>query len=231
MLSNFINYISELNNTSIVIRLSLAVLCGGIIGLERGKKGQAAGFRTHILVCIGSTLVMMTNLYVSDVVGSAVDPTRLGAQVVSGIGFLGAGSIIVTDKNKIRGLTTAAGLWASACMGLAIGVGFYQLAVIGCLFIILVISLLDRIDRKVFKNSVRIQVYIEFGNPKVLRKIIDYCKENEFEIIDTQVIKNKDIEDNLVGAVITMKCNKKQDHAIIVTELGLISGVVNIEEL
>lgn len=231
MLSDFVDYIGEINTLSIVIRLSLAVLCGGIIGLERGKKGQAAGFRTHILVCIGSALVMMTNLYVIDVLDASADPTRLGAQVVSGIGFLGAGSIIVTNKNKIKGLTTAAGLWASACMGLAIGVGFYQLAVIGCIFIVLVISLLDRIDRRVFRNSVRMQIYVEFGSSSILREIIDYCKDNEIEIRDTQVIKNKNIEDNLVGVVITIRCNKKQEHVIITTELGLIPGIVNIEEL
>jgi putative Mg2+ transporter-C (MgtC) family protein len=231
MLSDFVDYIGEINTLSIIIRLSLAVLCGGIIGLERGKKGQAAGFRTHILVCIGSALVMMTNLYVIDVFDASADPTRLGAQVVSGIGFLGAGSIIVTNNNKIKGLTTAAGLWASACMGLAIGVGFYQLAVIGCIFIVVVISVLDRIDRSVFRNSDRMQIYVEFGSSSILREIIDYCKDNEIEIRDTQVIKNKNIEDNLVGAVITIRCNKKQEHVIIITELGLIPGIVNIEEL
>ena len=110
--------------TSIVIRLLAATLCGGLLGMERERKKRPAGLRTYILVCMGAALVIMTNIYITDLYGTG-DPTRLAAQVVSGIGFLGAGTIIVTTRNRVRGLTTAAGLWASACMGIAIGAGFY----------------------------------------------------------------------------------------------------------
>ena len=119
----------EINIVSIIVRLMLATLVGGVLGLERERKNRPAGFRTYMLVCLGAALVMMTNQYVFQVYEMS-DPVRLGAQVISGIGFLGAGTIIVTGQNKIKGITTAAGLWAAACCGLAIGIGFYELAIV-----------------------------------------------------------------------------------------------------
>lgn len=99
----------ELNTITILVRILLAVLIGGLIGMERGMKNHTAGLRTYILVCLGSTMVMMTNQYVTENIGGG-DPTRLGAQVISGIGFLGAGTILVTNRNRVKGLTTAVGL-------------------------------------------------------------------------------------------------------------------------
>ncbi|WP_312446942.1 MgtC/SapB family protein, partial [Lacrimispora sp.] len=106
----------ELNEITITVRICLALIIGGILGMEREVRKQPAGFRTYMLVCMGSAAVMMTNQYISQTFGGS-DPSRLGAQVVSGIGFLGAGTIIVTRNNQVRGLTTAAGLWAAACAG------------------------------------------------------------------------------------------------------------------
>ena len=103
----------------IIIRVVLSLVIGSIIGLERGSKSQPAGIRTHSIVCMAACLIMMTNEFVSYKFGTG-DPTRLGAQVISGVGFLGAGTILITDKKKVTGLTTAAGIWASAGIGLAI---------------------------------------------------------------------------------------------------------------
>lgn len=120
------NYLREVNTASIILRLTLATICAGIIGLERGRKKRPAGLRTHILVCIGATLIMITGQYMRDILHIQDDVSRMGAQVISGIGFLGAGTIIVVGRNEVKGLTTAAGLWACACMGLAIGIGFMK---------------------------------------------------------------------------------------------------------
>ena len=125
------DWLDDVSNIwTILIRLILAVIFGGIIGLERASKRHAAGFRTYILVCLGATLAMITNQFICEKSGQG-DYARLGAQVISGIGFLGAGTILVTSKNQIKGLTTAAGLWACACMGLSIGIGYYTLAIGG----------------------------------------------------------------------------------------------------
>lgn len=107
----------ELNFFSIIFRVFLSLIFGGVIGLERSRKKRPAGFRTYMLVCLSSALVMMTNQFIFSNFGGS-DPARLGGQVISGIGFLGAGTIIVTSRSQVRGLTTAAGLWASACLGL-----------------------------------------------------------------------------------------------------------------
>lgn len=231
LFNNFMESISELNSLSITIRLLMAVICGGLIGIERGRKGQAAGARTHMLVCIGSALVMMTNIYIVQVYSPSSDPTRIGAQVVSGIGFLGAGTILITSKNQVRGLTTAAGLWASACMGLAIGVGFYELAIIGNIFIFIVISALNNLDRKIYGVSKRVEMYVEFEDSQVLRRLLVYAKEKELKILDIHVIKNKAIDNIRTGAIFTLRSNEKRDHALIIADLSEIEGLLFIEEI
>ena len=114
--------IREVTYGAIAVRIAVAVVLGGIIGLERGLKNRPAGLRTYMLVCVGACLIMVTNQYIYQVFGTG-DPVRMGAQVVSGIGFLGAGTIVVTKRNQIKGLTTAAGLWAAAAVGLSVGIG------------------------------------------------------------------------------------------------------------
>ncbi|MBR2673869.1 MAG: MgtC/SapB family protein [Mogibacterium sp.] len=127
---DYLPFLADPNILSIFIRAILAILCAGLIGYDRNTRGADAGIRTHILVCLGAMIAMSTGQFAVLYFDSG-DITRIGAQVVSGIGFLGAGSIIITRSNHISGLTTAAGLWASACIGLAIGVGFYEGALIG----------------------------------------------------------------------------------------------------
>jgi len=135
-----------LNPLSVVLRVLLAVLFGGLIGSDRGRHGRAAGLRTHILVCLGAAMTTMIGIYVASDLGFANDPMRTGAQVVSGIGFLGAGTIMVRNRSHVTGLTTAAGLWTTACIGLAIGVGFYWAALVAFLAVMVTISVLSRVE-------------------------------------------------------------------------------------
>ncbi|MBQ9863557.1 MAG: MgtC/SapB family protein, partial [Lachnospiraceae bacterium] len=137
--------IHEVTHLAIVVRILVSVVLGGIIGLERGLKNRPAGLRTYMLVCVGSCLIMLTNQYIYQMYNVG-DPVRMGAQVVSGIGFLGAGTIVVTRRNQIKGLTTAAGLWASAAVGLAVGIGLYEAAILGGAAIFLVLSIIHRWD-------------------------------------------------------------------------------------
>ena len=137
----FFDPIRGVSMTALVIKILLSVFFGGLIGLERGQKHRAAGSRTYMIVCLGAAMTMILSQYenkllitvwkdISEAVGIKTDVSRFGAQVINGIGFLGAGTIILTGRQEIKGLTTAAGLWASACMGLAIGSGFYECAVL-----------------------------------------------------------------------------------------------------
>lgn len=160
MIAEHFPVLMDLNWISLIVRTALALFCGGVVGYERDRYGMPAGLRTHMLVCLGAALTMMTNQFAVELLG-ATDPVRLGAQVVSGIGFLGAGTIIVTGRYHVSGLTTAAGLWASACMGLAIGVGFYEGAILTCLAIIFIERVLLRAERKKSATAGRKDIIVE----------------------------------------------------------------------
>ncbi len=139
-----LNFLRELTLPSICLRFLLAIAAGLIIGAERRNKNHAAGLRTHILVTVGSALLMITSQFASEYFGTG-DIMRIGAQAVSGIGFLGAGTIMIS-KGKIKGLTTAAGLWATTCIGLAIGIGFYEGALLGLFTVFCTLVFLRRIS-------------------------------------------------------------------------------------
>lgn len=215
---------------SIFAKLAIAMLCGGILGMERGKKNRPAGFRTYMLVCVGATLVMLTNQYLCELYGTG-DPARLGAQVISGIGFLGAGTIIVTGRNRVKGLTTAAGLWADACLGLAIGVGFYSAALIGCSMIFLVMSVLHRMDNRLLANAKQVDLYMEFQKMSDLGAFMETIKESGMKITEIEMTKSNTTEDIGVAVLITLKLEKKCPHTEIIQRLSQIEGVRYLEEI
>jgi len=215
---------------TIFIKLSLAMVCGGILGMERGKKNRPAGFRTYMLVCVGATLVMLTNQFMCEVYGTG-DPARLGAQVISGIGFLGAGTIIVTGRNRVKGLTTAAGLWADACVGLAIGVGFYSGAIMGCALILLVMSVLHRLDDWLASNTRNIDLYMEFQKMSDLGVFMSKIKEYGMKISEIEMTKSNSTEDIGVAVLLTIKLEKKRPHTEIIELFSQIDGVRYLEEL
>ncbi len=136
-------------DTQVVFRLILATILSGLIGLERETHGRAAGLRTHILVCVGSTLIMLTSMYIFDIYKGviSIDPFRIAAQVISGIGFLGAGAII-RFRASVKGLTTAATLWAAAGIGLAVGCGFYIGAYAVTALALIVLILFRLVERR-----------------------------------------------------------------------------------
>lgn len=138
--------LDDFNIWSVSLRILLSALIGGIIGSERGRHGRAAGLRTHILVSLGATMTTMLGFYVAHELGFNSDPLRMGSQVVSGIGFLGAGTIMVRNRLRVTGLTTAAGLWTTACIGLAIGIGFYLGAILAFLVVVITMSMLARLE-------------------------------------------------------------------------------------
>ena len=150
----------ELTYMAVGIRILAALVVGGVLGLERGMKNRPAGLRTYMLVCVGACLIMMTNQFIFQATGTG-DPTRMSAQVISGIGFLGAGTIVVTQHNQIKGLTTAAGLWACAAAGLALGIGFYEAALAGSVAIFVILTLLQRWDDRMHMKGRVFDIYFE----------------------------------------------------------------------
>ena len=222
--------IREVTYLAIALRIFAAVIIGGLLGLERGLKNRAAGLRTYMLVCVGACIIMLTNQYIYQAVGSG-DPVRMGAQVVSGIGFLGAGTIIVTRRSQIKGLTTAAGLWSSAGVGLALGIGFYEAAIAGAVAIFIVMSLLQRMDDKMHKKNRVLEIYLELSNEISLGDFLRHVRQQEIDISDIQREQESDADAGIRSYIALIRSKKRLDHVNIMETLQSIPGVVYIEEL
>lgn len=222
--------LTEVNLVSTTIRLLLALICGGILGIERGRKKRPAGFRTYMLVCVGATLVMITNQYIFTIYPNT-DPARMGAQVISGIGFLGAGTIIVTGRNRVKGLTTAAGLWAAACVGLSIGIGFYSGAIIGCILIFVVMSALHRLDERVLSSAKIINLYIEVTQMSDVGHFMKFAKLHELKVSDVELTRSKTFTEQGLALSLTMQLPRKATHEEIIELLSNAEGVMYVEEI
>ncbi|MBQ5695144.1 MAG: MgtC/SapB family protein [Clostridium sp.] len=226
-----VTYLEELNFISIFIRVSMAVIFGGIIGYGRERERRPAGLRTHILVSIGATLTMITNIYIYERYGALCDPTRFGAQVISGIGFLGAGTIIVTGKSKVRGLTTAAGLWASACMGLAIGAGFYSGAIIGFIFIVAVTVVLTKLDKRINNKSRNITLYILVDSTNAASNLLVDIQSKNVRIIDIEINNNNLSSNNLIGILLGLKISREICHGDLIQSISNKKEVIFLQEI
>ena len=220
----------EVTLLAVVIRIVLAIIIGGLIGLERELKNRPAGLRTYMVVSLGSCLIMLTNQYIFQASGTG-NPVRLGAQVVSGIGFLGAGTIMVTRKNQIKGLTTAAGLWTAAGVGLAIGIGFYEAAIIGGVAVYLIMTLMQYIDKTVQKKSKRLELYVELAKNFPLGDFLRELRSREVEIQDIQHEYNDTTEDGIRGYIVYLKQKKRHNHLEFLEDISTISGIVFLEKL
>lgn len=234
-MENTMNYISsylrEVNTVSIILRLTLATICGGILGAERGRRKRPAGFRTHILVCIGAAMVMMTNQFMTDTLQLSGDASRMGAQVISGIGFLGAGTIIVVGRNQIKGLTTAAGLWSCACMGLAIGIGFYEGAIISCFFLYCVVTILYKLDLHSRTHLRILEVYVELQDITGVTNFMNSVKSDGTKISNIEIKKSNEIDRHIIGLTMTLTLAKKIDHSEYILKLHTIENVSSVEEI
>jgi len=220
----------QVNTVSIIFRLLLSVILCGIIGMERGLRNRPAGFMTYLLVGLGSTLIMITNQYIVTLY-SDIDPTRMAAQVVSGIGFLGAGTIITTSKNEIRGLTTAAGIWATAAVGLAVGIGFYSGAIIGGIFIIGSLMFLKKIDVYIKTHAKTMEIYIEYDEAFSMQSLTNYSDNNGYEIFDIEVGRLKTINGEYGTMSFVIDFRQKVNHSLITNQIKQLSGVSYIREI
>lgn len=212
-----------------LFKMLLALICGGVLGIERGRKKRPAGFRTYMLVCLGATIVMMTNEYICEVYGTG-DVARMGAQVVNGIGFLGAGTIITTGHNRVKGLTTAAGLWAAACIGLAIGSGYYEGAIIGTFMIVIVMVVLHSFDRRMLSNTKTVMLYLECEKMSGIRRVVAFARENHIVVDDVEVEKADQIKTFGVSGVISLRLPAKAAHAELIEQIETLEGILLVEE-
>lgn len=185
-----------------VLRSLAAVLIGALIGSERARHGRAAGMRTHILVCLGACMTSMTSLFVSDVLGSPGDVFRIPAQVISGIGFLGAGMIILKNNNVITGLTTAAGVWTTGTIGIALGYGYYTGAFVVTALFLITIILFARFERR--QKSAEI-IYVEVDDVYKVNAVLKTLKETLPEPFTFQIFAPKSTQSGSVGINLVME--------------------------
>lgn len=229
MIAHLFPLLIELSFFTVLLRLLLAVLCGGAVGLERERKGRPAGFRTHILVCVGASLCMMTNQYLLQFIGST-DTARLGAGVLTGISFLGAGTIMVTGQRQVKGLTTAAGLWASAAMGLAIGVGFYEAALLACAVIFIVERALQNVSRQ--RQRVKhMELYLELRDTHALGELIATLRGRNLKAEDVDIIKPETAEKPSLIAFVTLRSSEAVSSEDVLTMLRGLDAVLCAEEM
>lgn len=223
-------YFRDINITSIFLRMTCTMICGGIIGTEREYKRRSAGFRTHILICLGACIAALTGQYLCINLHYTTDMGRLGAQVVAGIGFIGAGAIILTQKNQVRGLTTSAGLWAASMMGLAFGSGFYEGGFITTVLILASEILFSKYEYWIRANSRKNILYLEFTGKETLNKIQNYLRENNIKIENIELSRTGEVNSDkkkLSCVYIYLRSPKKKDLEI----MSYLRDIPEIEDM
>ena len=216
-----------ITNHDIIMRLLIALIVGGLTGLERERSHQFAGFRTHILVSVGSCITSITSLSLFFQYNSYsnIDPARLSAQVLSGVGFLGAGAILKTS-NGIRGLTTAAGIWATACIGIAVGYGYYILAISAWLFVMITLYILKNIDKMIFKKKQTI-FNIKTDNIEIISSIYEMFQRSQISV------KNIEINSNINNIKINLLTVHDRRIVLdeVIKELSKLKNIISIDYL
>lgn len=214
---------------TVFLRMLLAVLAGAAIGSERSYKNRPAGSRTHILVCIGAATASMTGIYLYLNLGLPTDISRLGAQVVSGLGFIGAGTIIVTRNRTVKGLTTAAGLWASGVIGLAIGAGFYEGGIFATALVLVTETLFSQLNARIMRTP-EFDITLHYHHKPALDQVMRTCKDSRIAIVNLRVVSGNDPEKTLYTAVLSLRPRLKVNRDLLLTRIRAIHGVQDVEE-
>lgn len=219
-------YLEELNAVSVALRLVTATVMGGIIGLERGATKHAAGLRTFMLVCLGAALAQIVDMRCVMIYGTG-DPVRLAQGVINGIGFLGVGTIVVTGRSHIKGLTTAATLWTTAVLGISIGSGYIFSSIITFALIMIVIKMMAGFSRKQMQHNRYLQVKVEVSGNEGAKNVVAYLRGNGYRI--TEIEKKKSDETILLGLDIDL--GKKVNHDLVIEALDQLEEVEFVTEI
>jgi len=222
------SFLRELTPLSVMFRILLSVLFGGLIGLEREYKRRPAGFRTHILICLGACITTMTSQFLYFAMEYPVDLSRLGAQVVAGVGFIGAGTIIVTRQQRVKGLTTAAGLWSCAILGLTVGAGFFESAVICVCLILLSEILFVKLEYWLLRKSREYILYVEYTGAKCLEEILACLQQENIRINTMEITRSGAGGANVM---LYIRIHKKISIGQLCQIVREISGVFSVEKL
>lgn len=230
MLSIFAS-LRDVTLLSVTVRMILSAVCGGIIGIEREYKRRPAGFRTHILICLGAAMTTLTSQYLYLVMHYYTDMARLGAQVVAGIGFIGAGTIIVTRRQRVKGLTTAAGLWAAAIIGLSIGGGFYEGGILATALILLAELVFSKVEYRILDASPEINLYMEYTDKACLENVLTLYREQGVKVLNMEVTRSVGSEKHNACAIFALRLSRKYPAERLLAAVHMVEGVILVEEL
>ena len=206
---SFLNPLRDLNFLSVCLRMVLSCLCGAAVGLERSAKNRPAGFRTHILVCLCASVASLTGLYLYLELEIPADATRIAAQVISGLGFIGAGTIIVTQNLDIKGLTTAAGLWVTGIIGLAVGAGFYEGGILTTALVLLIETWFSTLASRIPKRPEYV-LQVGYSEKYSLDQVLRHCKNRKMTIVNLQIHSLAE-DDTRYSADIRLRGSMKSD--------------------
>ncbi len=223
-------FFEELTPSSVALRLVIATILGSFVGMERAHKRYAAGIRTFALVCLGSALATLIGLYLAEIGGSQSDIGRIPAQILCGIGFLGAGTIIVTERKQVKGLTTAAGLWVTATMGMAVGAGFIWAGIICFVLVFLTTYYMNYMARYVENHTRTVELYVEIEK-KGIEPFISFLKDTGYIIISLERRRDDTIFDGDIALRVEFDMLKRKNHADVMDELLKLEHVHYIEEI
>ncbi len=222
------DYLHTFSMPVMLFRLVLAGVLSGIIGYSRSAKGRAAGFKTHVLVCIGSTLVMLTsqNIYIN-IAHETGDVARMSAQVIAGIGFLGTGTIMVTGRRQIKGLTTAAGLWTSACIGLAVGIGFYSGAIIAAVIIFILYRHMQWVNDMAHAHAHACELSVEFETRKDVSTFLKVMEENGYHMLNMGIsTMDEEDDENVIRMDISLELapgtERQELYRLLMKQRGIV---------
>ena len=224
------NGLRDVSVASIVLRMVLAVVCGGVIGVEREFKRRPAGFRTHILICIGAAMTTLTGQYLFLVMHYYTDVARLGAQVIAGVGFIGAGTIIVTQRQRVKGLTTAAGLWTAAIVGLSLGTGFYEGGIFTTACVLVAELVFSRWEYRLFQDYPEVNIYMEYDGKPCLDAVLAHFRERNIRILNMEITRSAGSEKHNASVLFSLRL-KKFSAGELIGEIKSIPGTVMVEEL
>ena len=225
------DFAREMSFLGVTVRMLSAVLCGGAVGLEREFKRRPAGFRTHILICLGASITILTNLYLYQVMHLYTDIARMGAQAIAGIGFIGAGTIIVTKRRRVKGLTTAAGLWAVSIIGLICGAGYLELAYFATAMVLLAELLLSRFEYRFIRKIQDLGLYIEYNGAETIEKIMTALREEDIQAIDLEITRIPDENGHHYCAIARIRANRSTLNERLSPRLNAVEGLIRFEEL
>ena len=200
--------------------------------MEREFKRRSAGFRTHILICLGAAMTTLTSEFWLVYMRYYLDAARLGAGVVAGMGFIGAGTIIVTRRQRVKGLTTAAGLWTVAVVGLAIGAGFYEGGLLTTVLILLAEMLFSKLEYHIMATAPEINLFIEYEDRSALDRVLKLYRDRQIKVSNMEITRQPGGEGNDAAcALFTLRLNKHCPAGTIISDICATDGVINVEEI